>query len=99
MIVLEEFGVHVTVSESPFLILVLLLSQIASFNSLIKEIDRRTGMAKCLDIINRLDYLHEDQVNIHVLTCMYTVPYSLDIMPPPPFLPITSMGGGGLIIE
>ena len=36
----------------------------ASFNSLIKEIDRRTGMAKCLDIISRLYYLHDDQVSL-----------------------------------
>lgn len=34
---------------------------IASFDTLIKVVDRQTGIAKCLDIISRLDYLHDDQ--------------------------------------
>ncbi|KAL5474456.1 hypothetical protein EMCRGX_G026404 [Ephydatia muelleri] len=34
---------------------------ITSFDTLIKEVDRRTGMAKCLDVISRLEYLQEEQ--------------------------------------
>lgn len=39
------------------------LFQISSFDSLIKNIDRCTGVAKCRDVITRLDYLHDDQVH------------------------------------
>ena len=43
-----------------------LFPQIASFDALIKVADQRTGIAKCLDVISRLDYLHDDQVQAHV---------------------------------
>ena len=38
--------------------------KITAFDSLIKDIDRCTGIAKCRDIIDRLDYLHDEQVNV-----------------------------------
>lgn len=31
-------------------------------DSLLKEVDRRTGVAKCRDVIMRLDYLSDEQV-------------------------------------
>ncbi len=40
--------------------------QMSSLDVLIKEIDRWTGMAKCRDIISRLEYLHDDQVCIQM---------------------------------
>ena len=36
--------------------------QTSSFEAVLKEIDTSTGIAKCLDVISRLDYLHDDQV-------------------------------------
>ena len=37
--------------------------QMTSFESVLKDIDHSTGIAKCLDVVSRLDYLHEDQVS------------------------------------
>ena len=37
--------------------------QMSSFEAVLKEIDTSTGIAKCLDVISRLDYLHDDQVS------------------------------------
>jgi hypothetical protein len=31
------------------------------FEEVLKEIDRRTGVAKCLDVMSRLEYIHDDQ--------------------------------------
>ncbi|CAI8048008.1 Neuroepithelial cell-transforming gene 1 protein [Geodia barretti] len=31
------------------------------FEEVLKEIDRRTGVAKCLDVVSRLEYIHDDQ--------------------------------------
>ena len=45
------------------MICIILYVKITAFDSLIKDIDRCTGIAKCRDIINRLDYLHDEQVN------------------------------------
>ena len=35
---------------------------------LIKEVDRRTGMAKCSDVKSRLVYLREDQVRLYTMS-------------------------------
>lgn len=56
--------------------------QLTGFDSVIKQIDTSVGIAKCLDVISRLDFLHDDQVswpgqNQHLfkkwsaLPCMY----------------------------
>ena len=37
--------------------------QMSSFEAVLKEIDTSTGIAKCLDVVSRLDYLHDDQVS------------------------------------
>ena len=37
--------------------------QLAGFDSVIKQIDMSVGIAKCLDVISRLDFLHDDQVS------------------------------------
>ena len=37
--------------------------QTSSFEAVLKEIDTSTGIAKCLDVVCRLDYLHDDQVS------------------------------------
>ena len=42
---------------------VFLSHQISSLESLIQDIDRVTGMAKCRDIVSRLEFLHDEQVN------------------------------------
>ncbi|XP_064398733.1 neuroepithelial cell-transforming gene 1 protein-like [Halichondria panicea] len=39
----------------------LLEQAVSSFDGVIKNIDHCAGVAKCRDIINRLDYLHDDQ--------------------------------------
>jgi len=39
-------------------------TQLVEIDSLLKEVDRRTGIAKCRDVIMRLDYLSDDQVLI-----------------------------------
>ena len=36
--------------------------QTVRFEEVLKEIDRRTGVAKCLDVVSRLEYIHDDQV-------------------------------------
>jgi hypothetical protein len=41
------------------------LLQISSFEDVLREIDRRTGVAKCLDVVSRLEYIHDDQVRGH----------------------------------
>ena len=57
---------------SPPCSLYLFVFQISSFDSLIKKIDHCTGVAKCRDVITRLDYLHDDQVRtIFLSTCAY----------------------------
>lgn len=43
---------------------IILCMKITAFDSLIQDIDRCTGIAKCRDIIDRLDYLHNEQVLI-----------------------------------
>ena len=46
--------------------------QLSSFDALIKEIDRGTGMAKCRDVVSRLDYLHDEQVMPYIPTYVGT---------------------------
>ena len=40
---------------------VLISPQLASFETLIKDIDHCTGVAKCRHVISRLEYIHDDQ--------------------------------------
>ena len=42
----------------------ILVCQVSKFDDVLKEIDHRTGIAKCLDIISRLEYIHDDQVSV-----------------------------------
>ena len=46
---------HTVIPSLPF-------SQISSFDTVLKGIDSSTGIAKCLYVISRLDYLHDEQV-------------------------------------
>lgn len=40
---------------------ILLDESISSFDKVIKSVDRMTGIARCLDVVSRLEYLHEEQ--------------------------------------
>ena len=50
-----------------------IMLKITAFDSLIKDIDRCTGIAKCRDIINRLDYLHDEQVHCEYIYSMHDI--------------------------